>query len=103
MRIFRNAIKRIIYWATYGSNEPEQSVSNPPSVSYVKSRLATSNDVIPSTFNFSVTNAIGGKVVTVRHYNPNTDKNYEHVYIITDKEDLGEEIGQIITKESLSR
>lgn len=94
--IFRNAIRRIINWATYGSNEPEQAVINSPSIGYSKGR-------IPSTFNFSVTNAIGGKVVTVRHYNPNTDKNYEHIYIITDKEDLGEEIGQIITKESLSR
>lgn len=58
---------------------------------------------VPATFNFTVTNATGGKVVTVRHYDPHTDRSHETVYIITDKEDLGEELGQIITKESLSR
>lgn len=57
---------------------------------------------VPATFNFTVTSATGGKVITVRHYDPRTDRSHENVYIITDKEDLGEELGQIITRESLA-
>jgi len=61
------------------------------------------SNTVPATFNFTVTSATGGKVITVRHYDPNTDRSHENVYIITDKEDLGEELGQIITRENLSR
>lgn len=53
--------------------------------------------------NFIVYNAIGGKVIQLTSYDPIRDRGYSSLYIVTDKEDLGQELGMIITKESLSR
>jgi len=53
--------------------------------------------------NFTVHAATGGKVIQVSVYDPRTDRHNTSLYVITDKEDLGEELAQIITKESLSR
>jgi hypothetical protein len=53
--------------------------------------------------NFTIYGAIGGKVVEFSTYNPNTDRHNRNLYIVTDKENLGEELGLIITKESLTR
>jgi len=52
---------------------------------------------------FTVYNATGGKVIETRTYDPRTDRNNSNLYVITDKEELGEELAQIITKESLCR
>ena len=52
---------------------------------------------------FRIYSAVGGRVVQTSHYDPNTDRNRSSLYVITDKEDLGDEIAQIITRESLSR
>jgi hypothetical protein len=53
--------------------------------------------------NFTVFPAVGGKVVRFHSYDPRTDRENTTLYVVTDKENLGEELGQIITKESLSR
>lgn len=53
--------------------------------------------------NFTVFPATGGKVVQFSSYDPRADRYDNRLYIVTDREDLGEELGQIITKESLSR
>lgn len=52
---------------------------------------------------FTIHNAIGGKVIQVGSYDIVSDRSRTTLYIVTDKEDLGVEIGQIITRESLSR
>ena len=43
------------------------------------------------------------KVIEVKDYDIRTDRWNTNMYVITDKENLGEELGQIITKESLCR
>jgi hypothetical protein len=53
--------------------------------------------------NFTVYNAIGGKVIQIASYDPIRDRLNASLYIVTDKEDLGVELGMIITKEGLSR
>lgn len=53
--------------------------------------------------NFTVYNATGGKVVQLRTYSPNTDTGRTTLYVITEKDDLGEELGMIITRETLSQ
>ena len=53
--------------------------------------------------NFIVYSAIGGKVIQFSTYDQQKDRHNSSLYIVTDKEDLGEEIAQIITRESLSR
>jgi hypothetical protein len=52
---------------------------------------------------FVVYSAIGGKVIKFSTYDVGQNITMSKLYIVTDKEDLGVEIGQIITRESLSR
>ena len=56
-----------------------------------------------SAMNFTIYSATGGKVVQFNSYDARLDRHNNHLYIVTDKEDLGEELAQIITKESLTR
>lgn len=53
--------------------------------------------------NFTVYGANGGKVIQIQSYDPHTDKSTTALHIITDNENLGEELGLIITRESLTR
>jgi hypothetical protein len=53
--------------------------------------------------NFTIYSATGGKVVQFSTYDPIRDRHRSELYIIRDDEDLGEELGLIITKESLTR
>ena len=53
--------------------------------------------------NFTVYHATGGKIIQIRTYDSRTDRTSSELYIVTDKEDLGEELAQIITRESLTR
>lgn len=53
--------------------------------------------------NFTVYSATGGKVVQIRTYDPRSDISRSTLYVVTDKEDLGQELGHIITVESLSK
>ena len=54
-------------------------------------------------FTFTLYNAIGGKVIQVNTFDNHTGKPRGALYVITDKEELGDEISQIIIRESLSR
>ena len=53
------------------------------------------------TMTLNVTKANGGWVIEHRQYDKHRDRNNNSVHIITDDKDLGEEIGKIITFESL--
>jgi len=62
-----------------------------------------SSNVTGDGMNFNVYPATGGKVIEFRTYDPVRDTSRISLYVITDREDLGEELGQIITRESLTR
>jgi hypothetical protein len=99
-RYIKKITKSIIKWAV-----SEESKSYPED-SCVPSSLAKNSNVIndrSNAMNFTVHAATGGKVIQVSVYDPRTDRHNTSLYVITDKEDLGEELSQIITKESLSR
>lgn len=53
------------------------------------------------TMTLNVTKANGGWVIEHRQYDRHKDRSNSNVHIITDDKDLGEEIGKIITFESL--
>ena len=50
---------------------------------------------------FSVYRASGGFVIECRQYDRIKDRHLNSIYIVTEEEDLGNKIGQIITMESL--
>jgi hypothetical protein len=95
-------LRRLLKWAM-SSDGPEAIAEDAPYTSNsVKSRPASIGEGT-NGMNFVVYNAIGGKVIQFTTYDVVRDRGYSNLYIVTDKEDLGEELGQIITKESLSR
>ena len=109
MNFIKKTIKAIIAWAVRDPSDNYERESPMP-VSYngtLKSnssnRQSYSLDEFNNGFNFTVFNATGGKVVRVHTYEPKTDRHISNLYIITDKEDFGEELAQIITRDSLSR
>jgi hypothetical protein len=54
-----------------------------------------------ATLQFTVYNAIGGKVVEFRRYDNRTDRSDFSVYVIGKDEDFGEKIAKIATLETL--
>jgi hypothetical protein len=50
---------------------------------------------------FEVYRANGGTIVETRRYNRKNDDNIYELHVITDTQDVGQAIGQIITMESL--
>ena len=51
--------------------------------------------------NITVMSAIGGKIITFRHYDRRTDDNKYRHYVIPDDLDFERELGKMITMESL--
>jgi len=51
--------------------------------------------------NITVMSAIGGKIVTFRHYDRRNDENKYRHYVIPDDLDFERELGKMITMESL--
>jgi hypothetical protein len=45
--------------------------------------------------------AIGGKIITFRHYDNKTDRHNYKLYIIADDMDFDKELGKMITMESM--
>lgn len=51
--------------------------------------------------NFKICKATGGYVVETSSYDINTDRSRCNLHIITDDQDIGQEIGKILTMEAL--
>lgn len=72
------------------------------SVAVNKARVMSSPSVLDSHgMNFSVHKANGGYIVQYSQYDRRADRNDTKLHIITDDKDLGDELGKIITLESL--
>jgi len=48
-----------------------------------------------------VRKAIGGKIITFRHYDHKTDRHSNKLYIVPDELDFERELGKMITLESM--
>jgi len=102
-------LKAIIRWANRQIRDlekyPEDSVNSYGVAS--KSSMPTPVGSLSGNgnngMNFVVYSANGGKIVEFSSYDPHTSRSTRNLYIVTDKEDLGEEIAHIITVESLTR
>ena len=111
MGYFKDKMRKFINWATSDDPAQEQDIkiykSHVNRASKVNSGLTIGGpggiDGHNGGLNFTVYSATGGKVVQIRTYNIATDQSRSTLYIVSDKEDLGQELGHIITVESLSR
>jgi len=108
MNILKKLMKSLINWASNDQNKYCEDIPTP--IGYGNSSLKASSassrasiDDYNAGYNFTVFSANGGKVIRVHTYDPKTDRHISNLYIITDKEDFGEELSHIITRDSLSR
>ena len=49
----------------------------------------------------TVRKAIGGRIVTFRHYDNKTDRHHHRLYVIPEELDFERELGKMITLESM--
>jgi len=59
------------------------------------------DDLSSEGMKFQLYKASGGYVIETRSYDQRKDRSEYHMYIVTDDKNLGNEIGKIITLESL--
>ena len=52
-------------------------------------------------FRFTISKANGGTIISTTRYNRKTDRNDGDVYIITDEQNLSDEVGKIVSMEML--
>ena len=88
-------------WARYVSQQ--DMISIPESIKPIGTigRSMTSIGDVPKTMNFSINSADGGFVVELRRYDQRKGDDERKLYIVSDEKNLGEELGKIITIESL--
>ena len=85
--------KRLRNWLMNDSDAPED---------YIGQDISVSEDRFNSDgMRLQVYKGSGGFVVEVRGYDRKRDENRNSMYIITDEKDLGQELGKIITMESM--
>lgn len=65
-------------------------------------RLVSRSDIDSEDgLHITVRSAIGGRIVTFRHYDRKTDRNSHRLYIVPDDQDFERELGKMITLESM--
>ena len=100
MKILKNLVSRIVRWSI--SNDI--TVGEEPSLYRGGTSVRSSNNLEGNNgMNFVVYSATGGKVIQLNSYDHVKDRTQSKLYIVTDKENLGEEIAHIITVECLTR
>ena len=68
---------------------------------YVPIALRSSDEPDTNCLRFKVFRANGGTVVQTDYYDQKNDKDYNNLHVIVEGQDLGQELGKIITFESL--
>jgi len=108
---FRRTMVDFIRWITRNEEDEKMEVAmSSNAVSKRRSAMIQTTSINNNNIedgnqgmNFTVYKATGGKIIQIRTYDQRTDRSSSELYIVTDKEDLGEELAQIITRESLTR
>ena len=89
--MFKRMIKGLITWSMTDRHQEDIQISD-----------RTEEPRISATgIKFEVYRANGGTIVETRRYNRKNDDTIYELHVITDTQDVGQAIGQIITIESL--
>lgn len=109
MKFIKTLIAKIVRWAVNEQENEQYAMRNSHWPNIAKSKYTLgSNATIDqlddhSNLSFTVYSANGGKIIQIKNYNQATDSWKSTLYVITNLENLGDEIAQILTVESLSR
>ena len=80
-------------------NQPDEAKVAVPTAKLSRGLSTSIND--DDGLNIQVRAAIGGKIVSFRHYDPKSDRSYWKTYIIPEDLDFERELGKMITLESM--
>lgn len=98
-------LKRLIWrWGSEGREliEDEPVLTGGNTVKPSRRLIRTSSDVdADDGLNITVRKAIGGKIITFRHYDNKTDRTNYKLYVVPDDLDFDKELGKMITLESM--
>jgi len=88
--MFKRMIKGLVTWSLEEDHQED-----------IQSDRAEEPRISTTGIKFEVYRANGGTIVETRRYNRKNDDTIYELHVITDTEDVGRAIGQIITLESL--
>lgn len=90
--------RKLRNWLSEHDDEPEEVyATTKPS-----NRLIARSDIDSEEgLSITVRAAIGGKIVTFRHYDRKTDRSNHRLYIVPEDRDFERELGKMITLESM--
>lgn len=96
-------LKRLIWrWNQEGRDIAENDCEVKPSRLLRRSNTIGGSDVdADEGINITVRKAIGGKIITFRHYDNKTDRTNYKLYVVPDDLDFDKELGKMITMESM--
>ena len=80
-------------------NRPDDAMVAVPAAKLGRGLSTSIND--DDGLNIQVRAAIGGRIVSFRHYDQKSDRNYWKTYVIPEDLDFERELGKMITLESM--
>jgi hypothetical protein len=97
-----NWLKRmVVNWVREDWENARQEQDCYPT-SKASNRLVTRSDIDSEEgLSITVRSAIGGRIVTFRHYDRKTDRSNHKLYIVPEDQDFERELGKMITLESM--
>ena len=101
MKWFRRMITRWVRedWDSVREDKIASSAMNQARIGTIRANTDTVDG--HAGLNITVMSAIGGKIITFRHYDRRKDDNQYRHYVIPDDMDFERELGKMITMESL--
>jgi len=100
-------LKRMIYrWyqdgrELYNEDEGPAPISKSRNRGLVRTSTIGSDIDSDDGLNITVRKAVGGKIVSFRHYDHKTDLTNYKIYVVADDLDFDKELGKMITLESM--
>jgi len=85
-------------WVNSAQDVPEPAQWTNHSTAVLKSRSDIDSE---DGLSITVRSAIGGRIVTFRHYDRKTDRSNFKLYIVPEDQDFERELGKMITMESM--
>ncbi len=105
MNWFKRMIVRWVRedWDKAGTSEDSAVAYPMPTAKRRNNGIGLVSDDVESDagLNITVRKAIGGKIITFRHYDAKTDRSSNKLYIVPDELDFERELGKMITLESM--
>lgn len=84
------------------NSQQDDDCDSPRGLAISSTKVSRANDIESDEgLNITVRRAIGGKIVTFRHYDNKTDRSIWKNYVIPDELDFERELGKMITLESM--